>query len=215
MRNTSEDMTEVVVMAKLVDPSERQGGMRLNAEMKKEVVTKAIEHAFAKRQKVIDIEGVAIGTAAYRKCFSPATIKHATALGEPWVLVGKNHYGTATEINILQFCINGEYHNLTFPSSLPTPRHFSNEDRKYLRIKDDALAERNSTHIAAQQKLVEERNKVRATLEAMLARISTYPSLEKNWPAGKPFYKHLPTKYPFRHQVPAVLIDELNTALGI
>lgn len=45
--------------------------------------------------------------------------------------------------------------------------------------------------------------------------IGTFSSLEKNWPEGKPFYKHLPKAFPFRHQVPAVLVAELNKSLGI
>ena len=208
-------LEEVIILARPVDPAERQGGMRLNVGMKQEIVDNAIEHAFGKKQKALDAEQLALGTAAYRKCISPARIKAAALLGEPWVHLGTDYYGKKVETYLIQFCFGGQYHNLKIPSTLPLPKHLSHDERKLFRVNDQDLVERNRTYLANQEKLNEASTKVRATLEAMLQRITTSPSLEKNWPAGLPFYKHLPKKYPFRHQVPAVLIDELNAALGI
>lgn len=214
----SEDISEtqdVIIQARVLDPAERQGGMRLNATMKREVVERALDHAYNKRSKALEAEHLALGTACYRKCFSPATIKHALALGQPWVRTDIDVYGKQAAYNTVQFAINGQYHYLPVPSTLPVPAYVGGDDKKFYRVNDAALAERVSTYISAMQKLHVERTKTEATLGAMLSRITTYPSLEKNWPAGKQFYKHLPQAYPYRHQVPAIMIDELNAALGV
>jgi hypothetical protein len=212
----NDGLEEVIILARPVDPAERQGGMRLNMEMKKEVVNNAIEHAFSKRYRDVMTEETSLQRECWMKCFGKATLAHAKALGQPFMAdPAKDRYGNVSKDGLpIQFSISGQYYNLR--GRMPQPFHGFPGGIKELRIKEDPdLLERVRAMYDARKKIDDEVIKVRSTLEAMLQRITTYPSLEKNWPAGKKFYQHLPKKYPFRHQVPAVLIDELNAALGI
>lgn len=214
--NLEEDVSEVqnvIVQARVIDPKERQGGMRLNSEMKGEVIEKALAHAFDKRQEALLTREHAISKRAWLSIFGPAKLKHALALGEPWVRVDKDRYDQKTKDGVhVQFTFG--FKALSMRTHLPIPRHgFS--DSKDTRVKDESVVADAVAWAEDVATLTAEAQKVSTTLTAMLARITTYPSLEKNWPAGKPFYKHLPKKYPFRHQVPAVLVSELNAALGI
>lgn len=210
-------MQEVMVLAKVIDPAERQGGMRLNMGMKQEVMLKALSHGFDKRNAALIKEENAVAKVCWLKCFGKAALAHATALGLPWVTDAskEDRYGRVQKAGIaVNFSINGQYHTLR--TLMPIPSGGFTHSDKSLRIKDaPEIAERVAALAADRKAFDEDYNKTKSTLEAMLQRISTFPSLEKNWPAGKQFYAHLPTKYPFRHQVPAVLIDELNAALGI
>jgi hypothetical protein len=213
-RMDADDLEPVIIMAKPVDPVERKGGMRLNAQMKDEVVKKAMEHGFAKRHKELLKEEQALTKAFWLKNFGPAKLKHARALGEPFVMESKDHYGKAVPDGFrMQWCVGGQY--LTMYTQMPVPTGHIGNGNKHFRVTDQTLIDRCRAWQAATDKLREEESKAQGTLMGMLLRITTYPSLEKNWPQGVKFYSHLPKAYPFRHQVPAVQIDELNAALGI
>lgn len=208
------EVQNVIVQARVIDPKERQGGMRLNGEMKNEVIQKALDHAFAKRKKDLHTRGCAISRAAWLSIYGPAKLKHALALGEPFTWVDKDRYHKK---NVDGVSINWTFgfKTIALPTHMPLPAHGYFNDSKDTRVKDEGLIADATAWQDDVTALQAEEQKVMATLNAMLARITTYPSLEKNWPAGSPFYKHLPKKYPFRHQVPAVLVSELNAALGI
>lgn len=208
------EIQNVIVQARVIEPSERQGGMRLNAAMKQEVIDAAMKHGYDERRKALIKRENALARLAWIACFGEAAIKHARALGPAFVLEGVDRYGQQLPEGVpVTYTFNGYSFNLR--TLLPIPVHGGFSDHKYLRIKDAKLEAAVRELYDVMQTFEAERVKTLNTLSAMLQRITTYPSLEKNWPAGVKFYKHLPKKYPFRHQVPAVMVDQLNAALGI
>ena len=207
-----DELEPVIIMAKPVDPVERKGGMRLNLMMKQEIVEKAMKAAFEKREKDLLKEEQALAKACWMKNFGPAKLKHARALGEPFARENRDNYGAHQPDGVrISWAIGGHY--VPLRTQMPIPTHPGQD--KHWRINDEKLIERCRAWQSASEDLKKEKEKIYGTLTGMLQHITTYPSLEKNWPAGKKFYEHLPKKYPFRHQGPAVLIDELNAALGI
>lgn len=200
--------TRIVVTGQAI---ERKGGMRLNSTMKNEIINKALSHAFDKRFAVLLKEEQALSKAFWLQKFGKAKLAHAIALGKPFALVCQNIYGNKEPNGVsVRFNVGG--HALMLRCLLPVTARSTLED---VVITDEALIARCRLWQDAILALSNEQQKVTGTLTGMLQGISTYASLEKNWPQGKAFYKHLPVAYPFRHQVPAVLVDELNTALGI
>lgn len=220
MRSNFEDtgeLEQVIVMAHVVDPIDRKGGMRLNMAMKTEVIDKAMAHGFDKRKAALAKEEVALSRLFYNKAFGAAAIKHAVAIAHtPFVNVGRDHYGKVDKgaRYTTRWNVGGQIVEIVVTNDQPRDA-FGGYWKQPFTITDRALIERCREYQAAMEQYQIDHNKTGATLHGMLSRITTYPSLEKNWPAGKPFYKHLPTAYPFRHQVPAVMIDELNAALGV
>ncbi len=74
---------------------ERKGGLRLNHEMKKSIVAKAMAHAFDKRAAAHDKLSQSLGHAAMVDCFGHARLKAAKAAGEPFVTICIDVYGNA------------------------------------------------------------------------------------------------------------------------
>lgn len=212
MRSTEDnEKIEAVIM---VTPVERQGGMRLNNVMKAQVIEKALKHAFEKRQALLLKEEQALTRAFWLHTFGPAKLKAATLLGFPFVHICTDRYDTKVPDGVpMVYNVSG--HSLTMRCQLPVPTSFNFDKYGRMTIKDEALVARCRVWQDNADKCAKEREQISATLSGMLQNISTYTSLEKNWPQGKKFYQHLPTAFPFRHQVPAVLVDQLNAALGI
>lgn len=222
-------MSEAIYMMKAVpqdvanEVMDRTGGMRLNSGMKAQVVEKALAHAFGKREAAQLKEEHAIARACFITAFGIKAVAHLKALGEPFAYVNRDSYGQAIpEGTPVQWWVGGQQVILrTF--DIPIPRHFGRNQGDHGKKNPFSLTMEKHLNLVqrcrdwqdAGVKLKEEKNKVTTTLNTMLQGISTYKSLEKNWPEGKPFYKHLPKDFPFRHQVPATLVSELNKALGV
>lgn len=202
----------VIVMGQVV---ERKGGMRLNTEMKEQVVKKALSHAFDKRQATALKEEHALSRLFWLKAFGSRALAAAKVLGEPFVFVCKDNYNKARPEGVsVTWNVGGQHVALRSTMPLPTILTHGHRD-KNLVIKDELLVNRCRNWQNDSEMLRTEYQKVQGTLIGMLQNISTYKSLETNWPEGKPFYKHLPAAFPHRHQVPAVLVNELNKALGL
>jgi hypothetical protein len=193
---------------------DRKGGMRLNTAMRSSILKKAIAHAFDKRFAEMKREGQRLGHAAMVSIFGSAKLAMARRLGPPFAVSCEDHYGRpAPEGRQVAFRVAGRVHTLLVQD--PMPRHLGNEDAKFFTVKDGKLQERISAFADASQALAAERSKTETTLTAMLAGVQSFKSLQRSWPEGERFYKHLPKEFPFRHQVPATLVADLNKALGI
>lgn len=210
-----EEQIEATIM---VTPVERQGGMRLNSVMKAQVIQKALEHAFKAREDALIKEQHALSRLFWLDRFGKAKLAHAKALGPPFTTDGtKDRYGNEAPNGILtRWNVGGQTVDLLCLMPLNINCGLEDGNRNsFCRIMDEKLVERCRIYQDAIVAFQAERQKVDGTLTGMLSNISTYNSLEKNWPQGNKFYKHLPKAFPFRHQVPAVLINELNAALGV
>lgn len=216
MKAVPEDVANEVI--------ERTGGMRLNSAMKDQVIKKAIAHAFDKREAVLLKEEHAIAKALFVHAFGARAISLVKQLGEPFVYANMDGYGNEKNTGTTTtWYVGGQHVNVRL-LDIPVPQRFGERLRRdhgkknpfsVSMEKNATLVERCRAWQDACVTLMKEMEKVKTTLGTMLQSISTYKSLEKNWPEGKPFYKHLPKEFPFRHQVPANLVSELNKALGV
>jgi hypothetical protein len=86
---------------------------------------------------------------------------------------------------------------------------------KFFKVKEGPLAEAIIDWQEACGDWVKEQREMQVKVNAVLNSVTTFTSLQKTWPGGERFYKTLPLDFPFRNQVPAVRVEELNDALGI
>jgi hypothetical protein len=191
---------------------ERKGGLRLNVAMKKSVVDKAMFHAFGKRDADNQKLSQSLGHAAMVDCFGHARLKAAKTAGEPFVYICTDLYGNKQpQGNLTNFRVGYKTIPLLVQDPLPVRLH----DMKWFTVKAPDLQAKIQAFADDLEALNVERRKTQTTLESMLQNLQAYSSLERTWPEGKKFYKHLPVDYPFRHQVPATLVADLNKSLGI
>lgn len=193
---------------------ERKGGLRLTNVMRESVIKKALDHAFSKRfAKLLEDEHKLSHLFMVKK-FGSAKIEAALVLGEPWVLHNKDYNDSPREDGLaVNWRVGGQHvqvHHLD-----PIPRNCHHGAAKHFTITDEKLVAKSREWQEASEALRTESNKTQHTLAAMLQSITTFKSLETQWPEGKQFYKHLPKDFPYRHQVPATLVSELNKSLGI
>lgn len=202
-REASPDEQEVI---------ERKGGIRLNGAMRKSILEKALEHAFGKREKALLKDSITLGHEAMVDCFGAARIAAARKASYPFVIEGRDFYGNKAPDGVLTTFRVG-YKQIALHVQDPLPIRIN--DFKHFTVKDPTLIAEIETYADAAEALKTERNKVHTTLEAMLNGVQTLASLERTWPEGKKVYAHIPKEFPFRHQVPATLVSDLNKALGL
>jgi len=191
---------------------ERKGGLRLNGEMKKSILEKALSHAFGTRYKALAKLSQSLGHAAMVDCFGHTRLKAAKTAGEPFIVVCRDIYGNKQPDGTT---INFRVNHKTIPLAVQDPLPVRITDMSWFTVKSEDLKHKIETYADDFEAIKSERHKALVTLEAMLQSLQTYRTLERVWPEGRKFYKHIPVDYPFRHQVPATLVADLNKALGI
>lgn len=202
-REASPDEQEVI---------ERKGGIRLNGAMRKSILNKAMEHAFKKREDEHVKRSQKLGHRAMVDCFTTARLKAAATAGEPFINVCKDHYGNKTP-NGVSTNFRVGYKTVALLVQDPLPAYY--RDTKHFTVKDKDLIAEIEALADDQEVFAKERTKAYQTLEAMLNGVQTLASLERTWPEGKKVYAHIPAEFPFRHQVPATLVADLNKSLGL
>lgn len=189
--------------------------MRLNAEMKKQVVQKAMDATFTVRRKNHAKAGIVIDKAIWEVVFG-AHKRTINALpdNQNWFSKGD----VVEKCNPIAVNIAGERCSVRFVG-LRVPTKFGYYSHDYI----GTITQEKHPQIVADYHawrdvgatITKDVETAAATLNAMLSKITTYERLEKEWPEGKKFYQSLPTDFPFQHQVPAVKISELNKMLGL
>lgn len=193
---------------------ERKGGLRLNGDMRAGIVAKALSHAFDKREAELLKRSQQQAHLAMVESFGAAKLAMAKKLGEPWTVTCTDGYGHKYPNGVpTNFRVG--YKTIALMVLDPLPSMIRNADSKYFKVQDKELITRIETLADDQQALTTEKGKTKATLEAMLQNLQAYSTLERTWPEGKKFYQHIPKDYPYRHQVPATLVADLNKSLGI
>lgn len=187
--------------------------MRLNAQMKEQVVKKAIDHTFKKRQKDLQDESCAIGDAAWLSKFG-AVKSHINKLVGTAFARKPTQEEIKQQTHLIIFNVGGQTHS--FPTTYPLPGNQSgyNSGRVGV-ITDDALRDRIHAFHNTSETLKSEITTTQATMAAMLKNMQTLERLQTEWPEGKQFYASLPVDFPYQHQVPAVQVKKLNELLGL
>jgi hypothetical protein len=187
--------------------------MRLNAPMRQQIIRKAIAAKFDPIVAKLKAENLAIGHAFYQHLFGK---QKAAIAAVPKAFL---HQPSEEEIKHGVDCkfqlSNGYTVRVDVPFTDPVPSANSFRNPPLGVIKDEALCNR----YLAWQHAVEDRDKDKKeayeTLSALLKSLTTYNTLEKEWPEGKPFYGSLPGDFPGETGLPMVQIKHLNQILGI
>lgn len=190
--------------------------MRLNANMRAQVVMKALDHTFKKRLADNNKEALALGNACWMEVWGDVQ-RHINKLPKPWYEDEKlkadksvvSPYGPGYNVT---FNVGGQRVAFFCDKRLPTNHSYNNST---MVIKDQVLIDRVRAWQGATEDLKKNYATAYETLTAMLKAQPTYERLEKDWPEGRPFYKSLPVDYPYQHQVPALQVAALNHLLGL
>ena len=190
--------------------------MRLNANMRAQVVKKALDHTFKKKLDDNNKEALALGNACWMEVWGDVQ-KHINKLPKPWFEQEplKMEHTVISEYGMrynITFNVGGQRVPFFCDKRLPSNHIYNNST---VVIRDQALVDRARKWQSDTENLKKAYATAKQTLEAMLKAQPTYERLEKDWPEGRPFYKSLPVDYPYQHQVPAVQVSALNHLLGL
>lgn len=202
---------------------ERKGGMRLTNIMKESILCKVYDFKFKKSGDALDKLELRLSHRAMVQLFGRNTLAMLSTIGPPFAYFGHNEDGTklneealaAWKGNKVTFRVGSLGYSIALYVKDPMPPHLGYHGNKFFTIKDGDLADEIVAWQAACTEWATEKRTMQLKVNAVLNSVTTFNSLQKTWPDGERFYKHLPVDFPFRNQVPAVKVDELNTALGL
>ena len=202
---------------------ERKGGMRLTNIMRESIIGKVYDFKFKKSGEKLDAQELRLSHRAMVQCFGKTALDQLTKIGPPYAYVGHNSDGTKMNDKQLEawkgekvvFRVGTLGYQIALYAKDPLPQNHSYCRNQHYTVKDGALSDEIVAWQQACEQWSKEKREMAAKVNAVLNSVTTYNSLEKTWPDGSRFYKHLPIDFPFRNQVPAVRVEELNTALGL
>lgn len=202
---------------------ERKGGMRLTNVMRESIIGKVYDYKFKKSGDKLDQQELRLSHKAMVACFGKTTLEQLAKIGQPYAYAGHDEGGTKMSPEALEawkgekvaFRVGLLGYQIALAVKDPLPQNHRYNRAGFFTVKDGALSEEIIAWQHACEAWVEGKRETANKVSAVLNSVTTYNSLEKTWPDGKRFYKHLPIDFPFRNQVPAVRVEELNAALGL
>lgn len=207
---------------------ERKGGMRLTNAMRSSVMSKIYDFKFKKSGDKLDEKELKLSHRAMVATFGNAALEAVAKIGYPYAVTACDDYGQPTKDperialwkgRTVTWRVGGEgrQYNLRVKDPLPPHMDFrhDHETKKRFAVKPGALADEIMAWYEDCQAWLKEKKEVEAKVNAVLNSVTTFAALQKTWPDGERFWKDLPTEFPFRNQVPALRIEELNKAIGI
>lgn len=204
---------------------ERKGGIRLTTAMKESVLSKIYDHKFKKAGDALDAKELRYSHKAMVAAFGEANLELLRKIGPPFAYTAHDLYGSAltgeslaewrgTKISWRVGALGHRY-ALYVKDPLPMTVSHSRWGDKRFTVKAGKLADDIVQWHEDCQTWIKEKGEMQLKVNAVLNSVTTFASLQKTWPAGEKFWKHIPIDFPFRNQVPAVKVDELNDALGL
>lgn len=204
---------------------ERKGGMRLTNVMRESILLKVDEYKFQKPRLALNKQEAKLAHRAMVAAFGKTALDQLAKIGPPYAYVGPTDgYGNPNldpdaiakwRGTGVTWRVGAMGHQYNLCVRDPLPLSVSRYDHKLFTVKDGALAEEIATWYEVGTALAKEAREMQLKVRAVLDSVTTFTSLEKTWPAGKRFYQHLPVDFPFRNQVPALRVEELNSALDL
>lgn len=201
---------------------ERKGGMRLTNVMRQSILDKVFAFKFKKQGDKLDASELRLSHKAMVAAFGNATLEALAKIGPPYAFAAHDEEGTPLIGEALEAWrgkkVNWRVGDKGFQMALyvkdplPTSLHYMT---KYFTVKAGPLADAIVEWSTACETWVKEKREMQVKVNAVLNSVTTFTSLQKTWPGGERFYKTLPLDFPFRNQVPALRVEELNEALGI
>jgi hypothetical protein len=201
---------------------ERKGGMRLTNVMRQSILDKVFAFKFKKSGDKLDAMELRLSHRAMVAAFGASTLDMLAKIGPPYALAAHGGDGTPLIGEALK-AWRGKKINWRVGQGLqipmyvkdPLPNNVGWDVAKYFTVKPGPLADTIIGWEEACQAWLVEKREMQTKVNAVLNSVTTFTSLQKTWPGGERFYKSLPLDFPFRNQVPAVRVEELNDALGI
>lgn len=204
---------------------ERKGGIRLTAAMRDSIVEKVWEFKFKKSGEKLDAQEVRLAHKAMVAVFGKAALEALEKIGPPYAFTAHDKDGTKLVGEALEKWKgtkitwrlgNGYQIGMYVRDPLPPfVTHYGHNNNKYFVVKPGALTDEITAWYEACQDWLKQKRETQLKVNAVLNSVTTFNSLQKTWPAGERFWKHIPVDFPFRNQVPAIKVDELNEALGL
>lgn len=202
---------------------ERKGGMRLTNAMKASILEKVYDFKFKKTGEKLDATELKLSHRAMIAAFGTATLDALAKIGPPYAYCDHHEDGTKRSGELLEqwkgtkvaWVVGSLGHQYSLYVKDPLPGHVGYGHFKHFKVKDGKLAEDIMAWHQSCSDWTQAKREMQLKVNAVLNSVTTFNSLQKTWPGGERFYKSLPLDFPFRNQVPAVRVDELNSALGI
>jgi len=202
---------------------ERKGGMRLTTIMKESILNKVYDFKFKKAGDKLDAKELQLSHRAMVQAFGQRKLDMLAEIGLPYALTAVDGYGeplTGEELDNwrgtkVTWRVGASGYSIVLHVKDPLPSVHGRASAKYFVVKPGTLADAIQQWQQDCTEWVAEKRTMQTKVNAVLNSVTTFNSLQKTWPGGERFYKHLPVDFPFRNQVPAVRVEELNAALGL
>lgn len=189
--------------------------MILNAASRNHILQKALQHAFAKRERDRDNEYDRIAKMIYDALFSKKVQEAIALLPKCWYITGHSHrLNVAGQQREWKFNGTGEHGgprtmDLRCPDDSWTTLGVLTHDKHAALIERIAEYDKTSTALSTEIK------KTTATLDALLKSVRTLESLGQVWPEGKKLYHDVNVAVPTPPGLPMVALIDLNKSLGL
>jgi hypothetical protein len=190
----------------MADAKGKEVSVRLTEDMRREIVRGLVNNAMSKRGADHSKATYALGLKVYNQHYTAAQRRQMAALPEGWL---KEAAAIAVNVGgrrcVLSFGPLTDRYKPTVLKRLP---HSGEEP-----IPLEARSELGAAIIALQdegEKISEERRRLTAKAEAVLASVGTTARLAEVWPEAAPFIPK-----PEARLLPVIRRDELNAAFGL
>lgn len=201
---------------------ERKGGIRLTGAMRESIMTKAVDSKFKKSGEALDKLEAKLAHRAMVAAFGKTALEQLAKIGAPYAYIDcDNGEPNQTDPNVpsrgnqVKWRVGELGYSILLHVLDPLPLAYEYGASKHFVVKQGELAAaimKWNEDVAAWKT---ERSRLSNKLYGMLNSVTTYNSLMKTWPQGKKFWEHIPTDFPFRNQVPAIMVEALNEELGL
>lgn len=205
---------------------ERKGGMRLTNDMRDSIMSKVYDFKFKKDGEALDKRELRLSHRAMVAVFGKTALEQLEKIGMPYAINGPTDDYGEPDTNAEKIAAwkgvkigwrvgaLGYQYSMRVKDPLPPNRDRSAYRSKFV-VKAGALADEIVAWHEACEAWLKAKREMEHKVLAVLNSVTTFNSLQRTWPDGERFWKHLPIDFPFRNQVPAVRVEELNEALGL
>lgn len=177
--------------------------IRLTNDMRNDIRTKALAHAFSARKKELEQQLVVIGDELYAHVYG-AQEKTARILGTAWVAYDDHVVITMRDWN---------RHRANIPMSVDRPVPSSTYEQPAIDIeKEHPFWSKLMAWQKKSFKLESEKDELSSKMRGLLWSVQTVKRLREAWPEGIQF---IPAIAPVYAIVPATLTHDINRMLGL
>lgn len=181
---------------------------RLTQSDRKEVVNKAVEAAFPGKSKDWEKHESDLVKQCYDSVYPKSERRRAKNLGTKWInektgfyVITPRGYQMWMAYGKSSCSLDGEAKKFLFAKS----------DR--LVIRDEMIIDAVTAFFEGKKAYKDATEAFKAKLNGLLSNVNTLDKLQKAWPEGKKFYKHLYAAAGYKGGLPAIRFDEINILL--